>query len=53
VGDPGSGNLLVQGDNWEARALLDEIRASSRRRRSMLRDPERHLSGILERWKVP
>lgn len=37
----------------KARALLDEIRAPSRRRRSMLRDPERYLHGILERWKGP
>jgi hypothetical protein len=40
-------------DYREARALLDEIRAPSRRRRSMLRNPERYLSSILERWKGP
>jgi hypothetical protein len=40
-------------DYHKARALLDEIRAPSRRRRSMLRDPDRYLSSILERWKGP
>jgi hypothetical protein len=40
-------------DYREARALLDQIRAPSRRRRSMLRDPERYLSSILDRWKGP
>lgn len=40
-------------DYWEARALLDEIRAPSRRRRSMLRDPAGYLDSILERWRGP
>ena len=40
-------------EHREARALLDEIRAPSRRRRSMLRDPAGHLDSILERWRGP
>jgi len=34
----------------EARELVDEIRAPSARRRAMLRNPDKHLAGILERW---
>lgn len=37
----------------KARACLDEIRAPSRRRRSMLRDPDKHLATILKNWNGP
>ncbi len=34
----------------EARELVDEIRAPAARRRAMLRNPDKHLAGILGRW---
>jgi len=34
----------------EARKLVEDIRAPAARRRSMLRDPDTYLAGILERW---
>jgi hypothetical protein len=37
----------------EARRLLEEVRAPQARRRSMLRDPEKHLTAILARWHGP
>ena len=37
----------------KSRARLDEIRAPSRRRRSMLRHPAKHLATILQNWNGP
>lgn len=37
----------------EARRLLDEVRAPAARRRSILRDPDKHLAEILQRWHGP
>ena len=37
----------------EARRILDEIRAPAARRRSMLRDPDKYLDEILQRWRDP
>lgn len=37
----------------EARTRLDEIRAPSRRRRSMLRNPAKRLATILQNWNGP
>lgn len=37
----------------QARIRLDEIRAPSRRRRAMLRHPDRHLATILQNWNNP
>jgi len=34
----------------EARDLIDQIHAPAARRRAMLRDPDKYLAGILERW---
>jgi len=36
-----------------AHAHLEEIRAPSARRRAMLRNPQKHLAGILQRWRDP
>lgn len=51
---PADLNVMLQqvplGQYREARAMLDEIRAPAARRRSMLRDPDKHLAAILERW---
>ena len=37
----------------QARVRLDEIRAPSRRRRSMLRNPDKRLATILQNWNGP
>ena len=37
----------------EARRLLDEIRQPAARRRSILRDPDKHLGAVLQRWHGP
>lgn len=37
----------------EARRRLEEIRAPAARRRSILRDPDKHLAEILRRWHDP
>ena len=37
----------------ESRRLLEEIRAPAARRRSILRNPDKHLAQILQRWHGP
>lgn len=37
----------------EARALIEEIHEPAYRRRAFLRKPDKHLAGILSRWKDP
>lgn len=37
----------------ESRALLDEIRGPAARRRSILRNPDKHLAEILRKWHGP
>jgi hypothetical protein len=37
----------------EARRLLEEVRAPAARRRSILRNPDKHLAAILQRWHDP
>ena len=45
--------LVKTEDYRNERRLLDQVRAPSSRRRAMLRNPSRYLSGVLERWKGP
>jgi hypothetical protein len=40
-------------DYDRARRALEQTRAPARRRRAMLRNPSRHLAGILHQWKGP
>lgn len=40
-------------DFREARRLLGEVRAPAARRRSILRNPDKHLAEILRRWHGP
>lgn len=40
-------------DFREARRLLEEVRAPAARRRSILRNPDKHLAEILRRWHGP